>query len=136
MREIVEKLAQAEKEMAAERGAFLLFGIFLREDAPDVWDLVAASSWIDSDRAGSLRYISDKVSSVLEPKELVKLSRIVLIEPGNPALATFQRAIHVEHGTIEIKDIDFLGLPIKRAYLITSAQDTELRSSSRASQAT
>ena len=132
MKEIVEKLVQAENEMAAEKGPFLLFAMFLREDAPDVWDLVVASPWIDADKSGSLRYISDKVGSVLDSKELVKLSRIVLIEPDSPALAAFQRAVHIEHGTAEIKDSDFSGLRIKHAYLITSRRDTTTKSSNSA----
>ena len=114
--------------MAAEKGAFLLFAVFLREDAPDVWDLVVASSWIARDKSDSLRYISDKVRSVLDASELVKLSRIVLIEPDSPALAAFQQAIHVEHGIAEIKDSDFSGLRIKHAYLITSRRDTNAKS--------
>lgn len=128
MKEIVEKLVQAEKEMAAEKGAFLLFAVFLREDAPDVWDLVVASPWIDGDKSASLRYISGKISSVLEPEELLKLSRIVLIELNNPALAALQQAVHTEHGTAEIKDSDFFGLRIRHAYLITSRRDTDTRS--------
>jgi hypothetical protein len=124
MKEIVDKLVRVEQEMAAEKGAFLLFAILLREDAPDVWDLVAASPWIVRDKADSLRYISDRVRSVLDADELVKLSRIVLVEPDSPALAAFQQAIHVEHGTVEIRDSNFSGLPIKHAYLITSRQDT------------
>ncbi|OHB62813.1 MAG: hypothetical protein A2Y76_09635 [Planctomycetes bacterium RBG_13_60_9] len=124
MKEIVEKLVRAEQEMAAEKGAFLLFAVFLREDAPDVWDLIVASPWVAEDKPGSLRYISDKVRSILDASELVKLSRIVLIEPDNPALAAFQQAIHVEHRIAEFKDSVFSGLRIKHAYLITSRQDT------------
>jgi len=135
MKEIVEKLVQAEQEMAAERGSFLLFALLLREDAPDVWDLVVASSWIAKDKADSLRYISDKVRLVLDADELVKLSRIVLIEPDSPALAAFQQAINVEHGVVEIRDSAFSGLPIKHAYLITSRQDTTAISSKPATHA-
>jgi hypothetical protein len=128
MKEIITKLVRAEQEMAGERGAFLLFAVFLREDAPDVWDLVVASPWIAEDKPGSLRYISDKVRSVLDANELMKLSRIVLIEPDSPALAAFQQAIHLEHGIAEIKDSDFSGLRIKHAYLITSRRDTNTKS--------
>jgi hypothetical protein len=125
MKEIAEKLVRAEQEMAAERGEFLLFAMFLREDAPDVWDLVAASSWIAKDKSESLRYISDKVQSVLDADELVKLSRIVLVEPDSPALAAFHQAVHIEHGIAEIKDSVFSGLRIKHAYLITSRRETD-----------
>lgn len=128
MKEIVEKLVRAEQEMAAEKGAFLLFAVFLREDAPDVWDLVVASPWIAEDKPGSLRYISDKVRSILDAGELVKLSRIVLIEPDSPALFALQQAVCVEHGTVEIKDSSFSGLPIKHAYLITSRRESDRES--------
>lgn len=133
MKQIVEKLTQAEKEMAVEKGPFFLFGIFLREDAPDVWDLVVASPWIDLDRSNSLRYISDKISAALEPKELVKLSRIVLVEPDSPALVALQRAFHAEHALTEVKDSDFFGLRIKHAYIITSRRNANTESQNPAS---
>jgi len=125
MNEIVEKLVQLEREMASERGRFLVFALFLREDAPDLWDLIVAAPWATADKPGALQYISGKLNSVLAPNELTKLSRIVLIEPDNPALSALQKAIHVEHGTAEIKDSSFSGLPIKHAYLITSRRETD-----------
>ena len=50
------------------------------------------------------------------------LSRIVIIESTNPALEALQQAIHVEHGTAEIRDSNFFGLQIKHAYLVTCRQ--------------
>jgi len=125
MKEIIQKLVRAEQEMAAEKGEFLLFALFLPEDAPSLWDLVVASPWIATDKADSLRYIADKVNSVLDPNEVVQLSRIVLIEPDDPSLVALQEAVHIEHGTTEIRDADFFGLPIKHAYLITSRRDVD-----------
>ncbi len=53
--------------MAAEKGAFDLFALFLREDAPNKWDLLIAADWIDQDKAGAIvttgwyaRYASTK----------------------------------------------------------------------------
>jgi hypothetical protein len=120
MNKIVKKLVQAEREMASEKGQFLLFALFLREDAPDLWDVVVSGPWVTKSKADSLKYISKKLRSALNPNELVKLSRIVLIEQDNPALAALQKAIHIEHGTVEIKDSNFFGLQIKHGYLITS----------------
>jgi hypothetical protein len=51
---------------------------------------------------------------------VLKLSRIVIIDSANPALGALQQAIHVEHGTAEIRDSNFFGLQIKHAFLITS----------------
>jgi len=120
MKEIVKKLVEAEREMASEKGQFLLFALFLREDAPDLWDVVVAAPWVTKSKAGSLKYISRKLRLALNPNELVKLSRIVLIDRDNPGLAALQQAIDVEHDTTEIKDSNFFGIQIRHAYLITS----------------
>jgi hypothetical protein len=125
MNEIVEKLVRVEQEMASERGRFLVFALFLREDAPDLWDVVVAAPWVTTDKSGSLQYISSKLRSALAPDELIKLSRIVLIEPDSPALSALPQAIQIEHGTAEIKDSSFFGLPIKHAFLITSRRDAD-----------
>lgn len=107
--------------MAEEKGPFLLFALFLKEDATDVWDFLVAAPWITEDKSGSLRYIASKTQEVLEPDELLKLSRIVLIDEANPALEAIQRTIRIEeHGVAESQNSNFFGLQIKHAYLITS----------------
>ena len=57
-------------------------------------------------------------------KELLKLSRIAIIESHEPALAALQQAIQTEHGIAEIKDSNFFGLQIKHAYIITSRRES------------
>ena len=124
MKEIVEKLKGYEETMAKEKGPFDLFGVFLRDDAPDKWDILVASDWIENNKEESFKYIVDMVQKGLSKEELMKLSRIVIINEKNPDLEelkrAIQRAMHVEHGIAEIKDSIFFGLPIRHAYLITS----------------
>jgi hypothetical protein len=120
MKEIVEKLKQEENNMAQEKGPFDLFALFLREDAPDKWDLVVAAQWIEKNKQDALKYITEALHESLTQSEILKLSRIAIIDKSNPALEVFQRAIHVEHGMSEIKDSNFFGLQIKHVYLITS----------------
>lgn len=120
MKEIVEKLKQQENNMAQEKGPFDLFALFLREDAPDKWDLVVAAQWIEKNKQDALKYITEALHKSLTQSEILKLSRIAIIDKSNPALEVFQRAIHVEHGMSEIKDSNFFGLQIKHVYLITS----------------
>jgi len=125
MNEIVKKIDQTEKEMATEKGRFLVFALFLREDALDLWDVVVAAPGVTKNKSDSLQYMSNKLRAVLNPNEFIKLSRIVIIEPDNPALVALQQAISSEHGTTEIKDANFFGLQIKHAYLITSRRDAD-----------
>lgn len=118
MKEIVEKLKSCEEIMAKEKGPFDLFGLFLRDDAPDKWDLLVAADWIDKNKEESFKYIIDMVQEGLSKEELLKLSRVVLINEGNPALEAMYKAIGGGRN-IEIKDSNFFGLQIKHAYVIT-----------------
>lgn len=120
MKEFIDKLVRVEKDISAEKGSFLLFALFLREDASDLWDLLVAANWVEEDKAESLKYISTQLNKSLKPDELVKLSRILIIDSNNPGLEAIHKAIHIEHGNVEIKDSNFFGLQIKHAYLITS----------------
>lgn len=120
MKDIAEKLMHAEQMMSEERGRFLLFALFLREDAPDLWDLLVSADWVETDKGKALRYITGMLKSVVEPIELSKLSRIVIIDQKNPALAAIQSAIHIEHSVFDVQNSDFFGLQIKQAYIITS----------------
>lgn len=111
--------------MAEEKGPFDLFALFLREDAPGKWDLVVAAEWIEKNKQEALKYISDALKTKLSQSELIKLSRISIIDESNPALGALQSAMHVEHGMADIKDSNFFGLQIKHAYLITSKRRNE-----------
>ncbi len=118
--EFVKKLITVEQEISTERGAFEFFGIFLREDAPDKWDLVVAAPWLEEEKNQALRYLSDKVGKILDPDELLVLSRIVVMDHGTPALEAILRVVRVEHKSAEFQNCDFFGLAIKHAFIITS----------------
>lgn len=120
MKEIVEKLKAQEQIMAKEKGPFELFAFFLREDAPNKWDLVVAAEWINKNKESALKYIAKSIQKTLTQDELLSFSRIAIIDESNPALEAFNSAMHVEHGMAEIQDCNFSGLQIKHAYLITS----------------
>ena len=126
MKDIAEKLKRQERNMAEEKGPFDLFALFLREDAPEKWDLVVAAKWIEENKREALKYISKAVQESLAHSEFLKLSRITIIDESNPELETFQRAMqfamYLEHGMAEIKNSNFFGLEIKHAYIITSQQ--------------
>ncbi len=120
MNELLDKFIAIEKQIAEERGGLSLFALFLREDAENKWDVVVSAPWFGEDQKTVFEYIVEKIRSRLDPSELLTLSRIILIEPEDESLKAVQRAIHVEHGRIEILDSNFFGLQIKHAYIITS----------------
>jgi hypothetical protein len=124
MKQMIEKLAALERTIATEKGAFALFTLLLREDAEDKWDLLIAAPWLETDKKDSLAYLTDKIRVQLTTQELLLLSRIVILEKGNPVLEALHRMVQVQHGMGEVRDSIVFGVPIKCAYLITSAEES------------
>ncbi len=127
MKQIIEKLASLERDIASEKGEFSLFALFLREDADDKWDLLASASWLEANNRESLEYLVNQLRARLDTQELLSLSMIVLLEKGNPVLEAIHKAIKVRHGMAEVRDSISFGVPIKHAYIITSERENSPR---------
>ena len=123
MKQMIEKLAALERHISTEKGDFSLFALLLREEAEDKWDLLIAAPWLETDKKESLAYLVNKIRAQLTTQELLSLSRIVLLEKGNPVLEALHRMVKVQHGMGEVRDSIVFGVPIKHAYLITSAKE-------------
>lgn len=123
MKEQAEKLQTVEIDLSKEHGEFELFALFLREDAPNKWDLVISSDWARANKKAAIKRIVEKIQVILDPQELKMLSRIIILEKDDAALKALHSAMHVEHGLAEISDSNFFGLAIKHAYLITSKRE-------------
>jgi len=118
--ELTEKFSELESQIAEDKGGFTLFALFMREDAPDRWDLIVSAPWTGDDKRSTVNYFVTQIKSRLGEPELTSLSRIVVVDPQDAAVQAINRAIQIEHGTVEVRDGNFFGLPIKQAYIITS----------------
>lgn len=126
MKDIANKMAALECEVSKEKGNFSLFVLIQREDALDKWDVLVAAPWIEKDERAAVDYLVKRIYGCLEPKEVMNLSRIVVLKHDNPILAAFHKAIKVEHNDLrksfaaEVIDSVFFGFKIKHAFVITS----------------
>ena len=120
MNEIVGKFASLEAVIARKRGDFSLFALFLREDAPDRWDLLVAAAWASQSEDEAVEYLVNEIKSHLGSEELINLSRIIVVDPNNPRVQEFAKSFPVEHGRLEVRDRNLFGLPIKHAFIITA----------------
>lgn len=130
MKELVERFVKLESEIAEEKGRFSLFALFLREDVENKWDVVVSATWFSQyqNQRAILEYLVPKIQRQLNPEELLTLSRIVTVDPDNESVKAINRAVSIEHGTVDVQDSDFFGLRIKHAFIITS-KDRDLVSS-------
>jgi hypothetical protein len=120
-KELFEKLESLEKDIAHEKRDFSLFGLFLREDARDRWDLIVAAPWINADSMEHLKYIADKLKTFLKDRELLLISRIVLLDLNDPIVQTINKNWGVQRGgSLELNNPQIFGLPFQYAYIIIS----------------
>ena len=120
MNELASKLKSFEKKVASEKGNFTIFGLLLRDDAPNTWDVVAAAPWIDLNEPDALRYLSEGIQRSLALDELVTISRVVLVPTDGPFAEAMVRAVQVEHGLTRFERCSLGGVEFQDGYVITS----------------
>ncbi|MGZ8711289.1 MAG: hypothetical protein ACXW28_13795 [Thermoanaerobaculia bacterium] len=81
--------------------------------------MVIAAPWAKFDEK-TLRYVADVLKRHLMPGEMVRLARIVVLEPDEDPVKSLTEAYQVEHGQIELNRPQDFGLPVKYGYIITS----------------
>ncbi|MFZ5447090.1 MAG: hypothetical protein ACOZFS_00430 [Thermodesulfobacteriota bacterium] len=121
IKHLLNKLESLEKEIANEKGDFSLFGLFLREDAENRWDLVVSATWLNSDSIEDLNYIASKLQSYLKNSELISISRIVILDLNDPIVQIINRTWGVQREyPLELNHLQIFNLPFKYAYIIIS----------------
>jgi hypothetical protein len=114
----VEKLRKVMDRASAEKGDFVLFGLFLTEDAPDRWDLVVSAPWLERGKLKALGEFVEILSSIVSQKEFHSLSRVVTLNHDEPSLKAILRTVQVENGPIVLQDNNLFGLEVKQAYIL------------------
>jgi len=113
-----KKLTALRKTMEAAKGPLELFGLFLRDDSPDLWDVVVAAPWLKWDDRASFAYIADQLKASLTPEELAGLSRIVILDHGGEVLDSFLEAFGGRSGLADVHYVTEGGAVIRRAHVI------------------
>jgi hypothetical protein len=119
MNKLAAKIRNVEWDISREKGSLSLFAFFEREDVYDRWDVVLAAPWAKDDEL-TVRYVIDVLKKHLEPSEMVRLSRIVVLEPDEEPVKSLTEAYDVEHGQVRLIDPEDFKLPVRRGYIITA----------------
>ncbi|HTU21417.1 MAG TPA: hypothetical protein VMG10_25495 [Gemmataceae bacterium] len=115
-----KKLTGMAKKITAAKGRLELLGLFLREDSPDLWDLVIAAPWLKADERASFEYVASELREALANEELAGLSRIVILEHGGAALQSFLESFRSHAGLADVHFVTEGGAIIRKAYIITA----------------
>jgi len=120
MNEFARYMASIEADLSQERGPFVLFALVRREDLPDRWDLLLSAPWIGKNKEGVVGDLVSRISSKWGSQELINLSRIVVVDPSEPAVVEFNKSFPAEHNWIDLRDSVVFGLPAEQTIVITS----------------
>ena len=120
MNTFVKKLQRIERRLSAERGPFELFAAFRPDSTLRLWDLLVTARWLDDWSLTEMRIIASQLNGEFALPEILKFSRIAIIERDNPGLQAVHSAVQVEHGLREFRNVTFFDVPILHAYIITS----------------
>ena len=60
----IEKFRRVMEEVSAARGEFVFFGLFLREEAPDTWDVVISAPWLEAGKLKALGEFVEKITTI------------------------------------------------------------------------
>lgn len=120
MKDIVEKLRRVEMRIARERGPVNLFAWFLRDGAPDRWDLMVAAPWATrQERGDAMEYIVEQLKKELADRDMVYISQIAVIPNDFEDLEELYEEHPVEHGKVIMRNFDFGLQSVRKAYIIT-----------------
>ena len=120
--EISDKFRELESRIAEEEGSFVLFALFMREDAPDRWDLIVSAPWITGDKRDAVDYFVNQIKSqlgegtVLPQKGVLFVSvkdsdKPQIVEPVRQLIAQGFRVIATGGTQIYLVEA---GLPVER----------------------
>ena len=107
MKDIAQAVLQAVREISREKGDFVLVALVLPDGSQDMWDVVLSAPWFPARRIKTIGYIADKLKKKLKKKEMLRISKIVLLDPPNPFVEAITNAEAVEDGITEILNRKF-----------------------------
>lgn len=114
------KVLEIEKNISKEKGEFILFALFQREENKLEWDLIISQNWPKITESEILDYIIGKLKLFLNLEERSLISRIEIIESNDPFIKSINKAFEVKHNTFYVNRSGFNGIMIDSGAIFTS----------------
>jgi len=120
----ISDLRRAMHEIAARKGNFTLFALFMRADAPfmraddpGTWDLVVSAPWLEGSKLKALKELVNLLAKSIGRQSVQQFSRVAVL-PGNDPNAQFiLRSTPVEDGERHVQSISLIGMQVERGII-------------------
>jgi hypothetical protein len=111
-------------EIAAKKGDFTLFALFMRSDAPGTWDLVVSAPWLEDGKLKATSELVELLSDSIGVAALHEFSRIATVGKDHPAVKFILATLPVDDGELRVRSTDLFGLQIDEAIIFRAKKPT------------
>ncbi|RKZ46584.1 MAG: hypothetical protein DRR16_25830 [Candidatus Parabeggiatoa sp. nov. 3] len=117
---LFNKFCTIERELSEEKGPFKLFALIELEEVPGQWDVVMSSKALPDRDMETLRFVVNKIYAIVSQKEIVKVSRVIVLDVNEPFVTEIEKFLSRTHNPKEIFNCEIDELKIKQAHIIVS----------------
>jgi len=117
---LLNKFCQVERQLSEQKGPFKLFALIELEEVPGQWDVVMSSKELPDRDMETLRFVVNKIYAIVSKKEIVKVSRVILLNVDEPFVTEMEQFLSKIHNPTEIFNCEIDHLKIKQAHIIVS----------------
>ena len=122
---LLNKFCAVERELSKEKGPFKLFCLCELEEVQGQWDIVMSSQKLPARDMKTLRFVVDKIYAIVSKKEIVKISRVILLNVNEPFVKEMEQFLESSNNPKELFNCEIDSLKIKHAHIIVSPVKTE-----------
>jgi predicted sugar kinase len=123
----LNQFCTVERELSKEKGPFKLFALIELEEVPGRWDVVMSSKELPDRDMETLRFVVNKIYAIVSKKEIVKISRVILLNVNEPFVTALEKFLSLTHNPKEIFGCEIDELKIKHAHIIVSPVKDEAK---------
>ena len=115
---------RAMREIAAVKGDFVLFALFMPVDAtrmsagdPSTWDLVVSAPWLDRGKLKTFGELVDLLKKSIGKRALLQLSGVQTVAGADPTVRFVLKNFPVKDGDRIIENADLPTIHIERGII-------------------
>ena len=94
---------------------------------PGQWDVVMSSKELPDRDMETLKFVVNKIYAIVSKKEIVKVSRVILLKINEPFVTEIEQFLSITHNPKEFFNCEIDELKIKHAHIIVSPVKDEAK---------
>lgn len=114
----IEQLQKFMKRIEARKGPFTLFGLFMRDESPGLWDLIISAPWLETGKLKALGEFAQEMSATFGQEQVLSFSRIITLNHDEDLLHKILDEVGSVRKPLEKQGDNLFGLPVEHAVIL------------------